>query len=152
MAWDRHQDKINQRVLQDEGKRASRLAAKIARRCQLISWRAIRAIYKRLNKDIELIQRYDFQELLDFAVRLFKVQKDLQAMNLLIFGQPTEITAVVSDSAPGGLFAASDDFGAIVRSSPEASKLMLRLNLLVADIRAERAENVAKSTKGTKVK
>ncbi len=152
MAWDRHQDKINQRVLQDEGKRATRLSAKIARVCQLISFRAIRSIYKRLDKDIELIDTWDFKGLMDFSVRLFKAQKDLQEMNLRIFGQPTEIVAVVSDSAPGGLFSASDDFGAIVHSSPEATKLMLRLNLLVADIRAERAEAVMKGSRSTKVK
>ncbi|KKK71673.1 hypothetical protein LCGC14_2911550 [marine sediment metagenome] len=152
MAWDREQDKINQRVLQEEGRKATRRAAKLAKGFQLISWRIVRDIYRRLDEDTKFIYQFNRKDLMDLLTRLAKVQVDLQKMNLLIFGQPTEITATAGDSAPGGLFASGDDFSTIVRSSPEATKLLLKLNVLVSKLRAERAADAVDSTKSTKVK
>ncbi len=147
MAWDREQDKINQRVLQEEGRKATRRTAKLAKGFQLISWRIVRDIYRRLEKDAKFIDQFSWKDLMDLLTRLAKVQVDLQKMNLLIFGQPTEIIVTAGDSAPGGLFASGDDFSMIVRGSPEATKLLLKLNVLVSKLRAERAADAVDSTK-----
>ncbi len=152
MAWDREQDKISQRVLQEEGRKATRRTAKLAKGFQLISWRIVRDIYRRLEKDAKFIDKFNSRELMGILTRLAKVQVDLQKMQLLIFGQPTEITATAADAAPGGLFASGDDFSTIVRSSPEATKMLLKLNVLVSKLRAERAADAVDSTKSTKVK
>lgn len=135
-AWDRHQDKIRQREMTEDSRKAARRSFKIAQLCQTISWNALRRIAKRLDTDAELIEKFDPKDLMDMFARVAKLQKDLQAINLLTFGEPTEITAT-APSAPGGLFSTSQDFMALVRSDSAATELFSKLTARLAILRAD---------------
>ena len=136
-AYDRSQDKVRLKINQEAGKRAGRRAARIAEQCQLTSWKVLRSIHRRIEKDVKLIDKFTPTELLDMFARIGKLQKDLQAMNRLTFGEPTEIVLSETPTAPGGLFNTSQDFMLLVRSSNEATDLFSKLNACVSKLRAE---------------
>lgn len=136
-AYDRSQDKVRLKVNQEAGKRAGRRAARIAEQCQLTSWKVLRSIHNRLEKDVDLINSFTPTELLDMFARISKLQKDLQAMNCLTFGEPTEIILTETPTAPGGLFNTSQDFQELVRSDSEATNLFSQLNARISTLRAE---------------
>lgn len=140
-AWDRYQDKIRQKEMSEASRKAARRSFRIAQLCQTTSWKVLQAIAKRIDTDALLIKRFDPKDLMDMFTRVAKLQKDLQAMNLLTFGEPTSITAESAPTAPGGLFATSQDFMTIVRSN---SKTMELFSQLTAEVSLLRAETVVK--------
>ncbi len=136
-AYDRSQDKVRLKINQEAGKRAGRRAARIAEQCQLTSWKVLRRIHRRIEKDSEMIDRFTPTELLDLFARIGKLQKDLQQMNRLTFGEPTEIILSEIPTAEGGLFNTSQDFMLLMRSDNEATDLFSKLNARISALRGE---------------
>ncbi len=136
-AYDRSQDKVRLKQNQEAGKRAGRRAAAIAEKFQLASWKLLKSAYRRIEDDEKLVDKFEPTEFIDMVIRLGKLQKDLQAMNRLTFGEPTEIVLSETPTAPGGLFNTSQDFMLLVRSDNEAADLFSQLNSRVSTLRGE---------------
>lgn len=135
-AYDRNQDRIQQAMHREAGRRAGRRAARLAAAWQLTSWKVWRAIHRRIEKDYQMIDRMKPGELMNLFTSLGKLQKDLQGMNRLTFGEPTEILLTEAPTAPGGLFSEADDFMTVVHADNEATDLFNQLNARVYKVRA----------------
>jgi len=100
----------------------------------------LNSIYQRIDADAQFISELTPKELLELFTRLARAQKELQAMNLLTYGEPTEIVKNTT-MAPGGLFETSKDFQTLVRKDPEATALFLKLTARVSILRGKADED-----------